>query len=326
MFDADCREALRLISDAKAILGVTHIAPDGDAIGSLLGLGLLLRRLGKSKVALACDDGVPEKYRFLPGAADVVRSTRGRFDLILALDCSDERRCGRVFRAASTGRAPVINIDHHVTNTGYGEVNIVLPDTVATTESLFRLMRAWGLELDPDLASCLLTGLVTDTLCLRTANVTPEVMRVAAELMKGGADLSDITARTVNRRRYDSIRFWGALLETVQLDDRVVSVHSSAASRRGSGYPANGDASVVSLLITAQEADMAASFVETDEGKVEVSFRAKPGFDVSGIALDLGGGGHRVASGCTVEGPLEPTRNRVMEMVKRARREQLARQ
>jgi len=324
MFAADSQRALRLSNKAEKILVVTHVAPDGDAIGSLLAMGRILRQLGKSDIVLACDDGTSEKFAFLPGATQVVSSAAGPFDLIISLDCSDETRGGKVFRAArDDGRPPVINIDHHITNTNFGAVNIVLPDTASTTEGLLRLMKDWEVELDADIASCLLTGLVTDTLCFRTANVTPEVMRVAAELMQAGADLSHITSRTVNRKSYDAVRFWGTLLQTIRLDDHVVSVHVSADRRRAAGHRGGGDASVVTFLITAWKADMAASFIETDEGEVEISFRAKPGFDVSGIALELGGGGHAAAAGCTVDGPLKPVVDQVLTMMKKARREQL---
>ena len=320
-----CQQALELIDRARRIVVVTHVSPDGDAIGSLLGMGRILRQLGKMNVTLACDDAVPAKFFFLPGAVDVENevSTSASFDLILSLDCSDERRCGQVFYDASNGRTPVINIDHHVTNTGFGQVNIVLPDTVATTEALHRLMKEWNLDLDADTALCLMTGLVTDTLCFRTANVTSEVMQVAAELMQAGADLALVTSQTVNRKSFDAVRYWGALLQTAQLEERVVWVYASAASRRAAGYWMGGDASVATFLITSWEADMAASFVETEVGQIDMSFRAKPDFDVAGIAFELGGGGHPTASGCTIYGPLEQTMKRVLAMMKKARREQV---
>ncbi len=320
------QQALRLIEKADRLLVVTHVVPDGDAIGSLLGLGHALRQLGKADFALACDDGVPEKLTFLPGSEQVTRSVEGSFDLVISVDCSDERRGGQVYRDAvhsANGRPPVINIDHHITNTDFGVVNIVLPDTVSTTEVLLRLMKAWGVKLDVDNAVCLLTGLITDTLCFRTANVTPEVMRVAAELMSAGADLSYITSRTVNRKPYDAVRFWGTLLKSVKLDEGIVSVRVSAEERHAAGNRVAGDASVVSFLVTAWEADVAVSFVETDDGWVEISFRAKRGFDVSEIAFALGGGGHPAAAGCTVDGPLEPVVDRVLTMLKEARRKQL---
>ncbi|MBN1315344.1 MAG: bifunctional oligoribonuclease/PAP phosphatase NrnA [Anaerolineales bacterium] len=319
-------QAFDLINRSERILVITHVSPDGDAIGSLLGMKMILARFGESEVTLACDDKVPEKYYYLTGAVDVVnylpRSQPRPFDLIIALDCSDERRCGNVFQEAKRGRVSIINIDHHVTNTNYGDINIVWPEAVATTEVLFKLVKEWKLELDAELAQCLLTGVVTDTLSFRTANVTPDVLQVAADLMQNGADLSFITSQTVNRKTYNAIRYWGLLLSTVQLDERVISVHASLADRRACGHDVNGDASIVTFLITAWEADIAVSFVEKDSGQIEISMRAKPEFDVARIALKLGGGGHPAAAGCSLGGPLEQTMNHVLDLLKTARRQQ----
>jgi phosphoesterase RecJ-like protein len=328
MFAAEGRRALGLISKADKLLVVTHVSPDGDAIGSLLATGRILSFLGKPDVTLACDDGVPLNLTFLPRAASVVQSVAAPFDLVISVDCSDERRGGEAYRAAvllQDGRPPVINIDHHVTNTDFGDINLVLPDTVSTTEVLVRLMKLWGVELETETAVSLLTGLVTDTLCFRTANVTPQVMTIAGDLMEAGAELAHITSRTVNRKSFDAIRYWSTLLKTVELDDGIVSVYVSGDDRRAAGYRVDGDASIVSFLITAWEANMAVSFVEGDDGRVEVSLRAKPGFDVSGLALELGGGGHPTASGCTVDGPLEQVVGQVVAMMKEAQRDQMGR-
>ena len=322
-FAVDSEQALEMIARAEKILVITHVSPDGDAIGSLLGLGLMLQKLAKRNVTLACDGGLPSKFDFLPGAASITECVAAPFDLVITVDCSDARRGGDVLSAAvpSTGsRPPIINIDHHITNTDFGDVNLVLHDTVSTTEGLFRLAEAWQIELDVEIALCLLTGLVTDTLCFRTANVTPQVMLVAGALMETGADLAFITSRTVNRKSFDAIRYWGTLLESARLDDRVVSVHVSAESRRQAGDRINGDASIASFLVTAWEADVAVSFIETDDDRVEISFRAKPGFDVSEIALELGGGGHPTAAGCAVDGPLELVTERVLARLREVRR------
>ena len=154
-----------------------------------------------------------------------------------------------MYRRAKNQRTPVVNIDHHITNTDYGTINIVQPEMAATTQVLLRLIASWGLKLDVSLASCLLTGLVTDTLCFRTSNVTPEVMEVAAELMQAGANLSAITQQTVNRKPFNSVRYWGPLLKNIQLEDRVVWTYASAETRLKAGYRFNGDASVASFLI-----------------------------------------------------------------------------
>jgi phosphoesterase RecJ-like protein len=324
VFSADSQQALELIRGANRILIITHISPDGDAIGSLLGMGHLVRQLHKEEVVLALDDGVPEKYGFLPGAADIVRSAEGSFDLILILDCSDDRRGGQVLQSNWLEGIPLINIDHHITNTEFGTINIVRVDAAATAQIIYWLAEAWGLKVDDDVALCLLTGLVTDTLCFRTSNVTPKVMEDAAALMEAGADLSTITRQAVNRKSYEAIRYWGAMLQTVHLEERVIWAVASNGTRQRAGYRSNGDASLVTFLATAWEADIALTLAETDEGRIEVSMRAKPGFDVSGVALELGGGGHPAAAGATVDGPLEEAAERVLARVKRAHREQAA--
>jgi phosphoesterase RecJ-like protein len=322
MYAADSQQAFDLVRRADRILIITHIAPDGDAIGSLLAMGHLVRQSDKKQVVLALDDGVPEKYGFLPGSADVVRSAEGPFDLVLILDCSDERRGGQVLRDNWRDGIPLINIDHHITNTEFGTINLVRVDAAAVAQIIYWLAEAWGLKVDQEVALCLLTGLVTDTLCFRTANVTPKVMEDAAALMQAGADLSVVTRQTVNRKSYEAIRYWGAMLDTVHLEDRVIWAVASNGMRERTGYRSNGDASLVTFLATAWEADIALTLTETGEGRVEVSMRAKPGFDVSGVALELGGGGHPAASGATIEGPLSEAAERVLARVKRAHREQ----
>jgi bifunctional oligoribonuclease and PAP phosphatase NrnA len=323
VFAVDSQRALDLIRQANRILITTHVSPDGDAIGSLLAMGLLVRQLGKEHITLALDDGVPAKFDFLPGAAQVVRAVDGPYDLILILDCSDDRRGGQVLRDARREGVPVINIDHHITNTSFATVNLVRLDAAATTQVIFWLAQAWELDVDQPVALCLLTGLVTDTLCFRTANVTPKVMEDAAALMEAGADLSMVTRQTVNRKSYDAIRYWGEMLDTVNLEERIIWAIASPAMRQRAGYESNGDASLVTFLATAWEADIAFTLAETDNGEVEVSLRAKPGFDVSGVALELGGGGHPAAAGATINGPLAEAKDRVLARVKRSRRDQI---
>jgi phosphoesterase RecJ-like protein len=322
VFAADSQQAFDLVRRADRILIITHISPDGDAIGSLLAMGHLVRQLDKTQIVLALDDGVPDKYLFLPGSADVVTEAGGAFDLVIILDCSDDRRGGEVLRNSWRDGTPLINIDHHITNTEFGTINLVRLDAAATAQIIYWLAQEWGLAVDEEIALCLLTGVVTDTLCFRTANVTPKVMNDAAALMQAGADLSTVTRQTVNRKSYAAIRYWGAMLDTVHLEDRVIWAVASNGIREHAGYHSNGDASLVSFLATAWEADIAFTLTETDEGRVEVSMRAKPGFDVSGIALELGGGGHPAAAGATIDGPLLEATERVLARVKAAHQEQ----
>ena len=166
MLPATVAESIRLsLMKAESVLVMCHIGPDGDAIASLAATGLALAQLGK-RFSLVCDDGLPERFTYLPMADEisVAPPPNTSFDLIIALDASDESRLGQAYASLSSPRPPVINIDHHITNTHFGAINLVQAEATATTEVLFELFVALNLRLDEPMAVCLLSGLVTDTL------------------------------------------------------------------------------------------------------------------------------------------------------------------
>jgi phosphoesterase RecJ-like protein len=311
-------EAKALVDSAHNIVIVTHVSPDGDAIGSLLGLAWSLRQLGK-QVTVAVDDGLPAGFAFLPGAADIQANLNGvQPDLVIAVDCGDRSRMGEVGAAATAAHPPLINLDHHVTNTQFGDANLVDGGTVAAAEGVFDWLPRLGVTLDPTIATCLLTGIVTDTLCFRTDNVTAAVLGKAQQLMEAGAQLSDITQRTVMRMPYESLKLWSAVMPTVRMDNHVIWAVIDKATRESLNYTNKRDGGLVSLLVSADEAYISAVFREQDDGRVEIGFRAVPGFDVASVALALGGGGHALASGCTLDVPLAEAIDRVLPMLKDA--------
>ncbi len=288
------------------MLAICHTSPDGDAIGSLLGLGWVLRALPQPpEVALACADAVPQQLTFLPGAGEIV-SVRpaGPWDAVVALDASDADRLGDLFTPAGYGEAPVIVLDHHVTNLFFGTLNYVDTDAAATAQIVLDLADALPAPISYNAAVCLLTGLVTDTLSFRTSNVNARVLRAAARLTELGADISDIATRSLFTRPVALLRLWGAALSRVQLTAGVLWTEVSRAMREEAGLKGNNESGLSSQLINAAEARIAAVFSETDDGQVEVSLRARPGYDVATIALRLGGGGHPQAAGCTLKGTL----------------------
>jgi len=300
---------------------VTHVAPDGDAVGSLLGLGWVLWALDKEPV-LACQDPLPRRFDFLPGFDEVTDRPSGHFDLLVSLDCSDPGRMGQIGAYPGVRGAPLLNIDHHLTNLEFGVANLVDVGAVSTTQVLYRFIRALGVPLDGRIATCLLTGLVTDTRGFRTSNVTADVLRVAVELMEAGAPLAVITRNGLDRRPLGALRLWGAAFSRMEVDDGVVWVGLPLAVQQAIGHDGCGDAGLANMLIGVEGMHVAVVFTEQEDGQVEVGFRAVPGFDVAGIALALGGGGHTLASGCLVPGPLEEAQQRVLTML----REDLARQ
>ena len=314
---ADIQAARERLHAAQTALLVTHVAPDGDAIGSLCALGLALRALGKS-VTLACDDPVPEIYRFIPGSAEMVRvvPAGSEFDLVVALDCADMARTGKAGQAP--GRDPDLNFDHHVTNPGFADINFVNADAAATAEVLYELSEPLGLPLEKKVAECLMAGLVADTQGFRTTSVTPRSLAVAQGLMAAGASLSKIYDMTLNRRSFHAARLWGEGLTRLKLENGVVWTSLPLAAKQAIGYKGVGDADLVNVLTTIYEARIAIIFVERDDGKVKISLRAHPGLDVSVVAKSFGGGGHEAAAGAEIEGTLEEVEARVLRAVRQA--------
>jgi phosphoesterase RecJ-like protein len=309
------REVLALIRRARRILAIAHIAPDGDCIGSPLALGHALRALDK-QVVLACADPVPSQYSYLPGQEAIASYAAGEFQLLISVDSSDIQRLGTAYRPAAFAGLPLINIDHHTTNVSFGTVNWVDARAASTAEMVFHLIEEMAVPLTSDIGLCLLTGVVTDTRCFRTSSTTSRTMSIATRLMEAGASLNLITEQVLNRRPLAMIRLWAAALSTLQLQNRVIWAEITQTMRLRSGVDANEAAGgLASFLVSAHEADVAAVFTERDGGTVEVSFRSVPGVDVSAVALQLGGGGHPQASGCTVSGTLEEVRQRVLEVL-----------
>jgi phosphoesterase RecJ-like protein len=302
------KDLRKQVQRAQRILTVSHIRPDGDAVGSLLGLGLSLQAAGK-EVQMVLEDGVPRNFRFLEKSSLIQKKPKGDFDLIIVVDCSDLRRVG----GALDGYAkPHVNIDHHVTNLNFADFNIVDTFAVATAEILAWLLPELNLPIDHNVASALLTGLITDTIGFRTSNMTPEALRCAADLMEAGVDLSEIYNEALIVRSFEAARFWGAGLSKLDRDGSIVWTTLSMQDRNAVDYGGRDDADLINLLSSIESADIALIFVEQPNGNTKVSWRAKPGFDVSSIALRFGGGGHPAASGAEIPGSIEEVSRQVL--------------
>jgi phosphoesterase RecJ-like protein len=309
-------EAEGYLRRAQRILAITHVQPDGDAIGSLMGFTHAMRGLGKH-VTPACQDDPNQRFDYLNGVRDVSRSGEGDFDLIVALDASDLARLGNVFMPVQHANIPMVVFDHHITNTQFGAVNVVEPGLSSTAEVVLLLTRRMNIPLTADIAVALLTGVITDSLAFRTSNTTPDTLAAAMELMQAGAPLVEITRKALTLRSFDSLKMLGMGLNAAQLDGRVAYALLTRKLRKEMGIREDrGDAGLVGTLITAQEADVAAVFVELPDGNIEIGFRSQPGFDVSQVALELGGGGHPAAAGCTLPGPMRDAVSRVLPRLK----------
>jgi phosphoesterase RecJ-like protein len=301
-----------MIQSSDSIMVISHIRPDGDAIGALLGFGLTLLALGK-KVQMISADGVPSRYRHLEGSEWIKKKPDGEFDLICVLDCSDIDRTGKVLDDSAI---PDLNIDHHITNLNFAQVNLVDTKAVATVEILYDLFLALDLPLSKPVSAALLTGLLTDTIGFRTNNMTPKAFRVAADLMEQGVQFPELYRRVLVDRSFEATRYWGTGLVNLERDDHMVWTSLSLSARKTVNYPGRDDADLINLLSSINDVDIAIVFVEQPDDKVKVSWRSRPGIDVSKIAFFYGGGGHASASGAEIKGRLEDIQKIVLDKTK----------
>jgi phosphoesterase RecJ-like protein len=297
---------------------VTHLSPDGDAIGSLLGLANALIERGKTPT-LAVDGGVPDYLQFLPGAALVRDKLKhGEWDVMVSLDASDEERAGAVGVYGRAHSRLVINLDHHPTNTLFGDLHLVVPTAVSATEIVAAWLDTMRHPLSKESALPLLTGLVTDTLGFRTSNVRADTLGLAQRMMGTGASLTEVMARTLNNRPFSTLELWRSAMPSVMLEDALIMATVTQEDLKRARLSETTDGDLVSILISVREAMIAVVFKETNDGRVELSFRCKPGFDVSQVAFTLGGGGHKQASGATIPGTLDDAKARVLPLLRAA--------
>jgi phosphoesterase RecJ-like protein len=303
------------LQTAQNILLVSHVRPDGDAIGSLLALGLALQQASKT-VQMVLADGVPSTFRHLPGSEQVRKSAQGDLDLTIVVDCADFKRTGKVL----DGRGqPNINIDHHITNERFATVNLIEPDAVATSSILFRHLPEWGFEITQPVAANLVTGIVTDTLGFRTANTTPESLRQVASLMELGVDMTNLYYRGLVRRTFPAARYWGAGLSSLQCADGIVWGTLTLADRKKSDYSGNDDADLINVISSIDDSDITMVFVEQSNGTVKISWRTQnPDINVAKIAVKFSGGGHPGAAGADIPGALAEVQERVLAATRQA--------
>lgn len=296
------------LESAQRILIVTHIRPDGDAIGSLLGLGIALEEAGK-QIQMVCEDGVPASLSFLPKCKRINRKVKESFDLSIVVDCSDLERTGKTLIDYDK---PDWNIDHHITNLNFARINIIDTKAVATAQMITELIPQLGLKLTKPSAEALLTGIITDTIGFQTSNMTSKALRLAADLMDSNADLATLYRKALIVRTYPAIRLWANGLAKAQQEDGLIWTTLTKEDCRSVGYYGRDDADLVQILSSVENIDIAVIFVEQPKGKVKISWRSRPGFDVSQIALQFGGGGHPAASGAELSGTLVDIEDKVI--------------
>jgi phosphoesterase RecJ-like protein len=290
------------LAKANKVVVASHVRPDGDAIGSLLGLGLALIDAGKS-VQMVLADGVPASFKHLEGSDLIVKAPSGEYDTFITVDCADFKRTGKVFENFGM---PDINIDHHVTNERYGKINLIEAEEVATAAILTNHLPEWGFTITKPIAAALLTGIITDTLGFRTSNTTPEALRQCAMLMETGVNMPDIYMRSLVKKSFPAAKYWGAGLSSLQHENGIVWGTLTLEDRKRAGYGGNDDADLINMISAIDGNKVGMIFVEQSDNHVKISWRAlEPGVDVSQVAKHFNGGGHAAAAGADIPGKLE---------------------
>ena len=298
------------LEKSKNIVIASHIRPDGDAIGSLLGLGLALRDAGKS-VRMVLVDGVSSSYRHLEGSELIVKEPTGEHDTFITVDCADFKRVGKVFE--NFGQ-PDINIDHHKTNEKFGKLNLIEAEEVATAAILTNHMPAWGLKITRPIAAALLTGIITDTLGFRTSNTNSSALRLCATLMETGVDMPDLYMRSLVKKSFPAARYWGAGLSSMEQKHGIVWGTLTLDDRKKSGYSGNDDADLINMISAIDGNKVGMIFVEQSDSHIKISWRAlEPGIDVSQVAKHFKGGGHAAAAGADIPGTLKEIQQVVLK-------------
>lgn len=293
-----------------------HIMPDGDCIGSALGLTWALRKLGKT-VTVTCHDHVSSTFGYLPGYAELKPKLPTDEELLVFVDGSSSDRFGAAFDPALFNGRPVLEIDHHVTNENFAPLNFVDTHAAATAEIIYRVVRALNVPFDASIAQCLITGIITDTLSFRTSNTTVDTLKTTTALMEAGASIPEVVEHAFNQVSLSALRLRGKVFSEAKLDGIIVWAEVSQRTLRELGVNGNGTSGMINQLLSVDAAKIAAMFIEKENGKIDVGLRSRPGWDVSGVARRLGGGGHKQAAGALLEGPLEPAREFVLAELKK---------
>ncbi len=298
------------LESAKNIVVAAHIRPDGDAIGSLLGLGLALQNAGKS-VQMVLVDGVSTSFRHLEGSELIVKAPQGEHDTFITVDCADFKRVGKFFE--NFGQ-PDINIDHHKTNEKFGTLNLIEAEEVATAAILTNYLPIWGYEITKPIAAALLTGIITDTLGFRTSNTNPSALRLCAKLMETGANMPDLYMRSLVKKSFVAARYWGAGLSSMEQQAGIVWGTLTLVDRKKTGYGGNDDADLINLISAIDGNKVGMIFVEQSDSNVKISWRAlEDGIDVSKVAKHFKGGGHAAAAGADIPGTLSEIQTLVLK-------------
>lgn len=306
------KQAIELINKYQSILILPHISQDGDTLGSCFALRLLLEGMGKKAFVM-----LDEPHRFcktLYGVADNV--PLNQYGLAIAVDCGDEGRLGSRLEAFRMAEKTIV-IDHHGTNVGFGDVNIIDPSAAATAELIFQLSEDMGLEITPEVATNLHLAIAADTGGFMFANATPKTMRIGATLLEKGAENMKINTLLFSTNSFAKLMLMKMALNSLEVyaEGKIACISLTCAQIEECGASFEECEGLISLPRSLEGVCVAFFVRERETGGVKVSMRSDGSIDVSQLCARNNGGGHKMAAGCAFDASIDEAKVRIIEQI-----------
>ncbi|MDD2485638.1 MAG: DHH family phosphoesterase [bacterium] len=307
-------EILDIIINNRSFLITSHKNPDGDAIGSMLAMAGILKKMGK-ETYLFLEDGVPPLYRFLPLVEEVNTVLAGNFDITLVLDCENAGRISDRVDLFSHART-LINIDHHPTTGSFGDYRYINPRAAAVGEQVHALARALDVAIDRNMAECIYVSILTDTGSFRYANTTAHTHRLAAGLIEHGLHPADIASRIYERRSLNQLCLQAAIIEDMVVEDTLAWSVVGQDRLKDLGLSEPDLDGAIDIIRSVDGVRVAVLFSQRFDGKIKASLRSKNDFNVLEAARELGGGGHKAAAGFLSSEPLSVIVQKTVQLLR----------
>lgn len=310
-------KAINIINRSKKIFVASHVNPDGDNIGSSLSLALALKNIHKDVTVLSTED-IPNDFLFLPGANyyQEYDDNLGEIDLFITLDSSDTERLGRNKELLSKAKS-VINIDHHISNTNYGDVNIVDPKLAATGELVYYLLKRMELKIDKDIATNIYTAISTDSGKFSYESVSSDTHRIIADLIDCGIDVKDININLYESTSMESTNLFIKTLSTLKTyaNNSIAIVGISQKMLEETNTTLNDAEGIASFIRGIGPVEVSCLLKEVESNEIKVSLRSKEYVDVAAICKTFDGGGHIRAAGCTIYSDLATAESTIVNEI-----------
>jgi bifunctional oligoribonuclease and PAP phosphatase NrnA len=303
------------IKESNKIAIMSHIMPDGDNVGSSLALYNTLKKLGKD-VHFILDDDIPKVYKFLKNSDKVERPSQyEHFDAVIALDCGDAGRLGKSRLYLENNF--VINIDHHISNDEFGNLNMVDPNAAATAEIVYQIIKILGVAMDKEISEFLYIAIVTDTGQFQYSNTTFKTHQIAGELINNGVNVSLMFERVYQNSSKEKVMLMKTALDTLEFyhNDSISCITLTLKQMEDINAMDMDSDGIINLARDIECVEAAIFLKELEQGKIKVGLRSKKVIDMAAIALQFGGGGHVRAAGCTLHGTMEEIKEKILEAI-----------